>query len=171
MANTRHAIVRLDVMSGTTDKAMLKSAKYFNDSDEKATIENGNLVKLTTLLEGERELYKAVTPTASDTLKDIALVATPELIYDESTYHGLEDYINEADKAIRVYRLHDGDTFSVTGEALSTTEDVVAGYFATVGATTKIVPSETATGTVIGKIIAVETVGNDKYYVIAVNMK
>ena len=163
-----YTICNLDRMSGTEDSTLLVSLKYFNASDKEAAIENGSIVKIGDLLDGQREVRKAVTPTASDEIKDLVLVANPEVIYDESRYHGLEEYINEAGKVIRGYRFHSNDTFSVTKEAFSATP--AKGKYATVGASTKMGVSTTVSGTVIGKIVDVWTLGADTYYTIQVTL-
>lgn len=59
MANEKHAIVRLDLMSGTTDGSLLKSVKVYKN-DSPVAIDNAQLVVL-----GEREgreVYKATAP-------------------------------------------------------------------------------------------------------------
>ena len=162
-----YTICNLDRMSGTEDSSLLVSLKYFNASDKEAAIENGSIVKIGDLLDGQREVRKAVTPTASDEIKDLVLVANPEVIYDESRYHGLEEYINEAGKVVRGYRLHSGDGFSLTKEGFSGTP--AKGKYLTVGTTTKpVVAASASTGVVIGKINDVWTLGNDTYYYVDV---
>lgn len=167
MPNTKHAIVRLDIMSGTYDGSLLKSAKFYNDVDKEADIDNANLVKLGALLTGEREIFKATKAADAADIKEIGLVASPEVIYDESVRHGLEDYYNEAGKAIRVYRLHDGDIFSATAEAFDNTPAL--NDYVTVGTGTKMATQAAApSGVTVGKIINIETVGPDTYYVVQV---
>ena len=162
-----YTICNLDRMSGTEDSTLLVSLKYFNASGKEAAIENGSIVKIGDLLDGQREVRKAVTPTASDEIKDLVLVANPEVIYDESRYHGLEEYINEAGKVVRGYRLHSGDGFSLTKEGFSGTPE--KGKYLTVGTTTKpVVAASASTGVVIGKINDVWTLGNDTYYYVDV---
>lgn len=171
MANTKHAIVRRDLTSGTTDASMLVSLKYFSDVSKLKTaeIDNGNIVAVEgDLLDGEREIYIAKTPTAATPLKNIVLVANPELFYDETKHHNLDEYVNEAGKTIRGYRLHLNDIFSVTAEAIEGTPQ--KGKFLNVGATTKLVVADSVSGSDVnvGKIIEVETVGSVTYYVVKV---
>ena len=171
-----YAVVNLDRMSGTEDSSQLLSVRFFDDNDEPAAIENGNVVvygDLITYNNGgvvtqEREVRKATTPAGTETLAEIALVANPELIYDESRRHPLDDYINEAGQEIRAYRLHQNDGFSVTAEAFSGTPE--KGKYVVLGATTKLVVSGTATGTVIGKIDDVFTLGRHTYYYVVVSL-
>lgn len=157
-----YAYVRTDNMSGTIVAKDLASAKFFN-SDAEATIENGNIVTLGDYLEGERELRKAVAPAADTKLRDLYLVATPEVVKNKN-YYGLGDFINEKGAAIRCYRLTPGDIFSVTKEALD--GDAAVGSFVSAQASTKMLVSAAAVkdSTAIGKVMAIE----DEYIVIEV---
>ena len=86
MANEKHAVVRLDLMSGTTDGSLLKSVKVYKN-DNPVAIDNAQLVVL-----GEREgreVYKATAPTAESKPKDLVLIASEELFYDETRTHYL----------------------------------------------------------------------------------
>ena len=165
MAN--HAIVRLDLMAGTTNPALLRSVRYHDGSDY-AAIDNGNVVALDSLITGEREVFKAVKPTAKTKLEAIALIASPEYMVDERK-HNLDEFTNEKGDIARAYIFHNGDIFSVTAEALDGTPSV--GHAVEVKAgQTKIhtAATETASALVIGKVIEIDTVGSVKYYVIAV---
>jgi len=160
---SNHAIVRLDNCAAAYNGSLIKSVKYFV-GDTATALDNGNVVALSGLMTGEREIYKAVAPTATS---KVLLACGVELIYDESTYHGLEDYQNEAGKPFRAIALQTGDTFSVTAEALSGTPAV--GSYVTVGTTTQmVVKASVTTEQVIGTIVAIETVGANTYYVINV---
>ena len=136
-----YAYVRTDNMSGTTVAKDLASAKFYNGSAE-ADIENGNVVTLGAYLDGERELRKAMAPAANTKLRDLYLVATPEVVKDK-TYYGLGEFINKKGEAIRCYRLTSGDIFSVTKEALSGTAAV--GSLVEAQASTKLKVVTTAT--------------------------
>ncbi len=48
--------------------------------------------------DGEREVMKAVAASAGDDLNDCAIVAAPEVMYDERKKN-LDEFINEAGKA------------------------------------------------------------------------
>jgi len=158
-----HAIIRLDNVAAQYNSALIKSVKYYVGSTATA-IDNGNIVALSGLLTGEREIYKTVAPTATS---KVLLTAGVELQYDESTYHGLGDYQNLAGVPFRAIALQTGDTFSVTSEAFDTTPAV--GNYVTVSTTTTMVVKATVTTEqVIGTVIAIETVGTDTYYVINV---
>ena len=163
MAN-KHAIVRLDNVSALYNGALTRSIEYFVDSSA-TDIDNGRIVALDGLIDGEREVYKAIAPTA--TSSPLVLTCGVELMYDETTYHGLEDYTNKAGKPFRGVIVRTGDTFSVTAEALSGTP--AKGSYVTVDTTTQmVVKTSVTTETVVGKIIDVDVVGADTYYVIEV---
>lgn len=116
MAN--YKFVRLDVMSGNKDNSQVKSAKYYKD-DAPAEVENGVVVAIGGLLDGEREIHKVVDVTDTDTY--VGLVTTPELEYSENGYHGIETFVNGADAVIRVHVLHAGNIFSI-GNSEDTTD-------------------------------------------------
>lgn len=164
-----HAVVRTDNMVGTDVRAQLVSVKYIVDSTPTA-IDNGNVLKLDGLMDGEREIFKGVAPAANTALGDVVLVASPEVMYDERL-RNLDDYQNEADKACRGYRLHSGDIFSVTKDALDGAASPAVGNIVELKAGTKlnVAASLTASSTAVGKIIAVETAGRYTYYVIKVD--
>lgn len=170
-----YGVVRTDKLIGTDVRSMLESVKYMGSGSTATAIENGNVVKVDgTLIDGEREVKKAVTPAATDTLDEIVLVVNPEVDYDEHK-HGLETYINEAGKIVRGYHLHSGDIFSVTADALafntSESTDGKVGSVVELKAAVKLnvkTGSATSGSTVIGKIIAIDVVGRYTYYVIQV---
>jgi len=169
MAENKHAVVRLDVMSGTKNGARIKSAKFYAE-DAVAAIDNAQLVILGEKL--GREIYKATAPTAESVRGDIYLVASVELMYDESRYHYLSEFTNEADRAIRVYDLVPGsDCFSATAEAFEGTPEE-GKYVGFAADSTKLQIQDAADEKTIGKIVAKETAGFGKglytYYVIDV---
>lgn len=172
-----YAIVRTDKMFGTDNRNGIVSAKYFVSTTATA-IENGNVVLLDGLLTSgtspdivtEREIYKATTPAANSALKDIVLVATPE-VDKENTYHrGLEYFINKAGVPIRGYHLVTNDIFSVTKEALDGKATPEKGDVIELKAGTKLNAAASATSgsTVVGSIIDVEVTGGKTFYVIQV---
>ena len=117
-------ILRLDVMSGNRDNSQVKSARYYN-ADAVAAVENGTIVAIGGLDEGEREVHK-VTPVAeSDVL--VGIVSTPELKYDQNGLgdSALANFKNEAGDVIRVHVLHEGDIFSIAN--LDSTADLACG--------------------------------------------
>lgn len=171
-----HAVVRTDLMTGTDVGADLRSLKYMGTGTTATDIDNGCVVKLDSLMTGEREIWKGVKPAANTALKDVVLVATPEILYDERL-KDLKNFYNEAGKAARGYVLHTNNIFSVTEEALALTEDiddfddVVVGNTVELQADVKLLVGESVTSgsTAVGKIIAIEKAGRYTYYVIEVD--
>lgn len=155
MANEKHAVVRLDLMSGTTDGSLLKSVKVYKN-DSPVAIDNAQLVVL-----GEREgreVYKATAPTAESKPKDLVLIASEELFYDETRTHYLTEWVNEAGIACRGYVLHNGDDFSATKEAFDGEPE--KGKFVGFAAdSTKIAVQAAADDKTFGKIESVEKTG------------
>lgn len=155
-------------MSGTTDGTLLRSVRFY-DNDKEAAIENGRVVLIGDLLDGQREVRKATAPAATSPLAHVGLVATPELMYDERK-HNLTDFINEAGENVRVYIPHVRDIFSVTADALDAAAAIAKGNLVELQAGTKLKVVATATdkSTQVGKIVDIETVGSLTYYVIEV---
>ena len=171
-----YGVVRTDNMYGTDVRAGLVSIQYLGTGGDTPTaIENGCVLKVDALKEGEREVYVGKDVAANEKLTDVVLVASPEVMYDEHK-HNLDDFINEAGKNCRGYRLHTGDIFSVTADALtfdsSEETDGKVGSVVELAAGTKMkvkTGSATEESTTVGKIIAVDVVGRYKYYVIKVD--
>ncbi len=165
-----YAVVRTDNMFGTDVRAGLVSIKYMGANGTTPTaIQNGNVLKVGALMSGEREIFVGAAPAANDELKDIVLVATPEVMYDERK-RNLDEFINEAGRACRGYRLHKGDIFSVTKDALDGVATPAVGNVVELKAGTKlnVAASATSGSTQVGKIIAIDVVGRYTYYVILV---
>lgn len=165
-----YGVVRTDKMMATDVRSMLESVKYMGAGSTATAIDNGNVVKLDgSLMTGEREIKKGVTPAASDALDAIVLIASPEVMYDERK-RNLDEFQNEAGKVCRGYHLHSGDIFSVTKDALDGVATPAVGNVVELKAGIKLNVAASATGgsTVVGKIIAVDVVGRYTYYVIQV---
>lgn len=155
-----YACVRTDNMSGTVEGKNLVSLKYNGD------IENGCVVAVGDLVEGEREVRNATAPGKTDKVADLALIATPEVIKSR-TYHGLSEFINLKGSILRGYRLTSKDVFSITKEGFESGATLAKGSVVELNGSAKLNAVATATGatnTVVGKIIAVE----DEWYVIEV---
>ena len=108
-----YSVIRTDLMSGTKQPADLVSIRFYNDQDEVAEVENGVIVKLEGYEDGEREVMKAKAAKSTDSLNDCAIVAGVEVMYDEHKKN-LDEYINEAGKAVRGYIPRSRNLFSVT---------------------------------------------------------
>ena len=160
-----NAVVKTDKMFATDNRAGLVSVRY-QPGDTMTAIDNGNVVKIGALEEGSREVYKGVTPAADDAIKDIVLIASPEVMYDERK-RNLDEFQNAEGAIARGYHLHTNDIFSVTKEALTGDEPAV-GKVVELAAGTKLNVTASATGTVVGTIIDINVVGRYTYYVIQV---
>ncbi len=136
MAN-KYGVVRTDNVQATKTGA-IKSARFYNGANL-APIENGNLVKLSGLISGERELWKAVAP-GGVTEGDLYIVATPELIYDESlkSNGALNQFRNEEGENITLLKLEVGDLVGISDECI-----VASGEAPEVGS--YVTPSATGT--------------------------
>ena len=166
-----HGIVRLDVMLGNNAMSAVKSAMYYStytaQTKTAAAIDNANIVELKDeLVDGDRELWVAITPTASSTR--LAIVTTPEVDYDERLK--IADWENKAGVPIRVHLLSQmvGQVFSATVDAFNTTPSKGDVIEAQAGTKMKAVASATNGSTVIGKVIDVEDVNGTTFYVVRV---
>ncbi len=166
MTNVKHGVIRTDRMYGTDVGANLVSVKYMGAGTTETAIDNGCVVKLDGLMEGEREIFKGVTPEAGTPATKIAIIATPEVMYDERKKN-LDEYENEAGTVCRGYIPHSGDIFSVTKEDLDASGDIAVGNTVEVQADVKLKVSASATNA-LGKVIAIEKAGRYTYYVIQV---
>lgn len=162
MAN-KHAIVRTDRLFGTDVGQGLRSVRFYGADDKVAEVENGVIAHLEGLEEGQREVHKAVAATADAKLMECVLIAAPEVMYDERL-RNLDDYINEAGKAVRGYVLHSNDEFSVTAEGFVNGVVPVVGAEVGIGVDGKI----DAAGTGLGKCSHIEVAGRYTYYTILV---
>jgi hypothetical protein len=169
----KHAVIRTDKMFGTDDRVGIYSFKFYEMGDGNklvpADIDNGHVVKLNKLMDGERELYEAVAPTGSEDLADVVIVASPELNYDERL-HSLDDFYNKADRPGRAYTCNKNQIFSVTKNALAGKAEPEKGDVVELAAGTKLNVAASATSgkTQVGYIADVEQVGRFLYYVIEV---
>lgn len=159
-----YTVFRSDLLSGTSQGADLISARVY-DTDETTPIavENGTIIEIKELEEGQREIYKAVLATSSSKLSDCAVVGTPEVFYDERQKN-LDEFINEAGTAVRGYILRSRNMFSETkegfvGGTVPEKDDEVG-----IGANGKL----DAAGTGFGTCVAIEVAGRYTYYVIRI---
>lgn len=166
-----YAVVRTDNMAGTDVRGQLVSVKYMGtDGATETAIENGSVLKLGALVDGEREIYIGGDVEANTALEDVVLVVSVETMYDERK-RNLDEFINEAGAICRGYHIHHGDTFSVTADAFSGTGTPAEGNIVELAAGTKLAFATSATSgsTQVGRIIAVDVVGRYTYYAIKVN--
>lgn len=171
-----HGVVRTDNMAGTTVNTYLESVKYHDSNSKVAAIDNGNVVKLAGLMSGEREVYKAVDVAATTALKDVVLIATPEVFYDERQKN-LDEFYNEAGRIARAYHFHEHDEFGLNAKAMTIADEAepAVGWVAELAAGHKIqlvetvTTTESATSTIVGHVVAIEAAGRYTYYVIRVD--
>lgn len=164
-----YGVFRSDNVKATKN-GNIRSAKYYVGATPTA-IDNGNLVQVDTLLDAStnREIFKAIAP-ANVTDKNIGVVATPELIYDETKHYSLADYQNAAGQAITVLMLSAGDILSISDECIIPIDDVddipaVGNYVTITQGNTKWTEKTALGGTesVYGKIIARELYKKNTY--------
>ena len=164
----KHAIVRTDLMKGTHDLTALASVKVMGADDKPVAVDNGSVVKLAVLMPNMRDCYKGVAPAADTKIRDLVLVATPELKYDKKNYD-LAEYVNEAGTICRGYRLHSGEVFSLPAEGLIGSNPAVGSVVELAANSLKlsVAATPTAKATTVGTIVGKET-GSTTYFVIEV---
>ena len=158
-----YSVIRTDLMSGTKQPADLVSIRFYNDQDEVAEVENGVIVKLEGYEDGEREVMKAKAAKSTDSLNDCAIVAGVEVMYDEHKKN-LDEYINEAGKAVRGYIPRSRNLFSVTKEAF--VGGTVPAKDAEVGIGAMVFLVACVMGVVVW--VDIETAGRYTYYTIRI---
>lgn len=158
-----YCVFRSDLMSGTKQPADLVSLRFYDAEGKVAEVENGVIALLQGLEDGEREVHKAVAATAGADLNECAIIAAPEVMYDERKKN-LDEYINEAGKAVRGYIPRSRNIFSVTPEGFVGKVVPTVGAEVGIGANGKI----DAAGTGLGKCIHIEQAGRYTYYAIEI---
>lgn len=159
----KYCVIRTDLMSGTKQPADLVSLRFYNADGEMAEVENGVIVELQGYEEGEREVMKAVAATANSDLANCAVIAAPEVMYDERLKN-LHEFINEKGKAVRGYLFRKNNMFSVTKEGFVGGTVPAVGGKVGIGADGKL----DAAGTGFGECVHIETAGRYTYYTIKI---
>lgn len=157
-----YTVIRTDLLSGTKQPADLLSVRVYDAEGNMIDAENGVIVKIGALEEGEREVYKATLATANDPLYECAILAGVELMYDERK-KSLDEYINEAGKAVRAYIPRTRNMWSITKEGFVNEEVPEVGGAVAIGEGGKLVAAESDG---IGTCIAIEQAGKYVMYVI-----
>ena len=143
-----HVIFRSDKMHGTYNVGSLVNVKLTKPLD------NGCVVKAVKLAEGERDAYEGEDTATTTLLSEVAIIAEPEVMYDESK-DSLADFTNDSGSIVRAYRLHAGDEFSLSKAGLTGTTTV--GHVVELAAGNKLKGSAHAgEATQVGTIIANE---------------
>ena len=155
-----YACVRTDNMEGTT------LGKYTVSLKVDADIENGSVVVVGGLVEGEREVRTYTAPKGNEKLGKLAHVASPEVVKEKS-HNSLADFINKKDEIARGYILVSGDMFSLTQKGFADGSVLNKGSIVELDAGMKLKAVATATSgkTKIGTIEAVE----GSYYLVVVD--
>ena len=157
-----HGVYISEVCSHTNDEKLIRSA--INPVN---ALDNGTAVTLSGLATGERELWTAALATASTAVDDVWVVATVELIYDESKKYTLMDFYNGINDTatekvpMRVVRHTKGDIFGLTAEVLSTVPTVGTGIKPMADGKWEV---DTAATGDYAKFIGVTTNGGLTYY-------
>lgn len=157
----KYCVIRTDLMAGTKNPDQLVSVRYYAD-EAVAEVENGVIVELKGYEAGEREVMKAVAATADSDMADCAVIAAPEVMYDERKKN-LDEFINEAGKATRGYRLVDRNLFSLTAEGFAGAAPTAGGKVG-IGANGKLDAAKTG----FGECVHIETAGRYTYYTIKI---
>lgn len=147
MAN--HGIVRTDNLFGTKNTAGLVNIKCAAD------IDNGNVVIIGAMAAGERDAYSYTTPAANSKMKDVVLIASPEVMY-ESGKRALADFYNAEGSIARGYILHNGDVFSLSADAYTGTAAVGSVVELAASTKLKVASSLTSGSTQVGTVVAIE---------------
>lgn len=156
MAN--HAMFRSDAMAGTTLGQYLVSLRVATE------IDNGMLVAVGALEDGQREV-KAMAAIAADTKVGAIAVIGSEEVDKEKAFDTVGGFTNKAGTIARGYILHDNGAYSVTAEAF---EDDVPAKGTKVYAKAGSNKHFTAGDVEIGVCEAVETDGATTWYVIRI---
>ena len=156
MAN--HAMFRSDAMAGTTLGQYLVSLRVATE------IDNGMLVAVGALEDGQREV-KAMAAITADTKVGAIAVLGSEEVDKEKTFDTVGGFTNKVGTIARGYILHDNGAYSVTAEAF---EGGVPAKGAKVYAKAGSNKHFTAGDVEIGVCEAVETDGATTWYVIRI---
>jgi hypothetical protein len=159
----KYAVIRTDNLSGTDQRADLLSVRVYDDEDNFIDAENGVIVKIGALEDGEREVYKATLATSEDSLDDCAILAGVEVMYEKEK-RNLDEYINEAGKAVRAYIPRNRNFFSETAKGFVLGAAPTVGQTVGIGRNGKLAAGSTG----VGKCVAIEQAGRYTYYVIQI---
>lgn len=152
-----HAVCHTSKLLGTYNPSKLVNLVAPED------IDNGSILTYTTLANGEMEAFTGVKTAGTETLGQIALVVTPELMKDEHL-KDLHDFYNVAGSIVRGYILSVGDEFELSAEGF----DAVPTVGGAVKAAAAYKMSTSGNGTTIGKCIATVVRNGETFYVIHV---
>lgn len=134
-------VINLDRISG----AQLFSLKH------SAALENGNVCNLGAIVAGEREVYDVATPaTATLASAQVILVASPEVMYDETKL--ITDFTIPAGTISRGVALVPGNIVQISDSIIDGTT-VVGQFVIAANTSLKLAASATASGKFTGRVI------------------
>lgn len=156
-------IFNASLMASTYDGSKLRHGRYQVGTTDTA-IANGSLVNITGAMTGEEQLFVCKAPTAATST--VYIVDQGEVIYDESTTKGLDDYTNPAGKNISLRKPVVGDIFEISTDgvdALTTASAIAEGNVLTTQIGTLMEEKATAGGTesFVAEILSKKTLGNE----------
>lgn len=156
--NKRHFIVETSKVKAT------KVGHMYSLKDTEKNMDNGELVLVGDLIQGEREIYGVKTPALAD--KGVVLINTPALIYEQyTTLQGAEyNFYNGAGEVARGMELTKDDVYGVSIEAVTPIDEedgiVVNNYVVNDGnRKLKEVASLTGDEGFVGQILFTRTFG------------
>lgn len=146
-----YTVVTREKMTTEWDGSKRISIKH-RPSGVDCAIENGMVVIVGDLMDGEREVYAGDIPSANTPLSKLALITTPEVMADERKKN-LSDFRNEAGDICTADRLFSGDIFSLTAEGFEGIPEKGKIVELQNSVKLKVVDTATSGSTTIGKII------------------
>lgn len=158
-----YTVFRSDNMRGIDQRTEICSVLVQDAEGKAIDAENGTIVVIGKLVEGEHDLFTATLATASSNLKDCAVLGTPEVCYDECHDIDLDAFTNKAGVPAAAYMLRCGGIFSVTKEGfVGGTAPSAVNTGVALGANGKIA----AGGTGLGTVIDIDETSRYTYYAI-----
>lgn len=106
----KHGVVERQLLDSEWVGSKRVAIKIDKDMD------NGSVVTLNGLVDGEMNLYEVADVTASTPLDDVYLVTTPEVMEDERLKHNLSDFYNIAGKIGNADKMIPGNYVGLTLE-------------------------------------------------------
>ena len=175
-----YCVVRTDKPSGEAQMADMISLNFYTTSGSgnnitytPAQVENGVIVELKGLdvdasSNAKHEIYRAVAATSSSDLNNCAIVCSPEVMYDERI-HGLDKFINPANKPCRGYILRSRNIYSWTADGfVSGTAPTTIGSAIGIGTGGKLATSVSSGATTLGTYIDTDVAGRYTYYTVEI---
>jgi|GEM_PF-1086680 len=156
----RHGVFRSDNMMGTTVGTHLVSLRYDQDVD------NGHVLAIGEFEDDSREVRIASAPTATTPKNRLAICGSEEIVKDVAS-HDIFEFYNKAGTLIRGYRFSQHDIFGVSKMCLvGDGVGAEVGQFAVITNGTRMQLSLAETGTVIGRVIAIDVESTGHEFVV-----